>query len=262
MTGFVDLFTESNSALHRMDPRVKIASVIFLSLLALIISELGYLLVLAGVMVLLLLIGRASFSKTMFAFSYVSRVMLLIVVLWPIFDPSGTPVLLEFGPIKITGPGILAGLATAVRVFCLAAVWYVLMFTTSQRDLVRALVKLGLRFDYGLSLAISLRFLPTFGATVESIKDAQRARGLELDRGGVAKRARNYLAVLVPTTITALKTADTLALALQSRAYGARADRTYLRELSMRAIDYVALVVVVAAFALPFAAKYLLSMPL
>jgi len=262
MTGFVDLFTDSKSALHSMDPRVKIASVAFLSLLALIVSELAYLLALGGVMILLLLIGRASFKKTMFAFSYVFRVMLLIVVLWPIFDPSGTPVLLEYGPIKITEPGILAGLATAVRVFCLAAVWYVLMFTTSQRDLVRALVKLGLRFDYGLSLAISLRFLPTFGATVESIKDAQRARGLELDKGGVTKRARNYLAVLVPTTIAALKTADTLSLALQSRAYGARADRTYLRELNMRAADYAALVIAAAAFALPFAAKYLLSVPL
>lgn len=262
MTGFVDLFTEANSALHRMDPRVKIVAVLLLSLLALIISELAYLLVLAAFMVLLLLVGRASLSKTMFAFSYVFRVMILIVILWPLFDPGGATVLLELGPVKITWEGILDGLGTAVRVFCLAAVWYILMFTTSQRDLVRALVKLGLRFDFGLSLAISLRFLPTFGATVESIKDAQRARGMELDRGGVAKRARNYLAVLVPTTVTALKTADMLSLALQSRAYGARADRTYLRELTMRPADYVALVVVAAVFVLSFVGRYVLSVPI
>lgn len=262
MTRFVDLFTETDSVLHRLDPRVKIIGVVMLSLLALMIGGLVYLLTLAAIMVLLLVLGRASLSKTMFAFTYVFRVMVLIVVLWPIFDPGGATVLLELGPLRITWEGILDGIGTAIRVFCLAAVWYILMFTTSQRDLVRALVKLGLRFDFGLSLAISLRFLPTFGATVESIKDAQRARGLELDKGSVARRARNYLAVLVPTTVSALRTADTLSLALQSRAYGARTDRTYLRELAMRPVDYAALVAVVAAFAVPFAAKYLFTLAL
>jgi energy-coupling factor transporter transmembrane protein EcfT len=133
------------------------------------------------------------------------------------------------------------------------------MLTTSQRDMVRALVKLGLRFDFGLALSISLRFLPTFGLTIESIKDAQRARGLELDRGGILKRARNYVAVLVPTIVSALRTAETLSLALQSRAYGARADRTYLRDLSMRRSDAVAIAAVVTALVVPAVMKYMLG---
>ncbi|MBU0624028.1 MAG: energy-coupling factor transporter transmembrane protein EcfT [Candidatus Thermoplasmatota archaeon] len=262
MTAFIDLYTESGTFLHRMDPRVKIVAVATLSLLALIMSHLVYLLVLAAVMVVLILLGRASFQKSMLAFGYVFRVMALIVVLWPIFNPGGTPVVFELGPIRITEPGIMAGIATAVRIFCLAASWYLLMFTTSQRDLVRGLVKMGLRFDFGLSLAIALRFLPTFSAIVESIKDAQRARGMELDKGNLRKRARDYVAVLVPTIITALKMADMLSLALQSRAYGARADRTYVRELKMRAGDYVALSIAVAVFAVPATAKYIFSIPL
>ena len=262
MTAFVDLYTESGTFLHRMDPRVKIVAVATLSLLALILSQLVYILVLAAAMVALIIVGSAGFRKTMLAFSYVFRVMALIVVLWPLFNPGGTPVLVELGPIKITEPGILAGIATAARIFCLASAWYLLMFTTSQRDLVRGLVKMGLRFDFGLSLAMALRFLPTFSAIVESIKDAQRARGLELDRGNLRKRAKDYVAILVPTVITALKTADTLTLALQSRAYGARADRTYLRDLKLRAGDYVALIIAVSAFVFPATAKFILSMPL
>jgi energy-coupling factor transport system permease protein len=236
--------------------------VVFLSLLAMIITELVYLLILAAALAGLIFIGRASLSKTLIALRYVLRVMVLIIILWPFFDPHGTPVLFEFGLIKITLPGILGGLETAVRVFCLAVVWYILMFTTSQGDLVRALVKMGLRFDFGLSLSISLRFLPTFTATVESIKDAQRARGMELDKGSLKKRAMNYVSVLVPTIIMALKTADTLSLALQSRAYGARADRTYLRELWMRPVDYLALCISIAIFAIPATAKYIFSVPL
>lgn len=261
MTGFLDLYTEGNTVLHRLDPRVKILSVLFVSLLTLIISELYYLLLLLAFIVAMMVLGRAKLSKTVFALKLVLRVMVLIVVLWPIFNPAGSPVYASLGPIRITGTGILHGITAAARVACLATVWYILMFTTSQRDIVRGLVKLGLRFDYGLTLAISLRFLPTFGAIMESIKDAQRARGLEFDRGSVVKRSRNYVSVLVPTIVSALRTADTLSLALQSRAYGARADRTYLRELKMSASDFAVLAGFIALLALPALAKYAFQVP-
>jgi len=262
MARLVDLYTSSETFLHRMDPRVKVVSVLMLSLLALVVSELLSLLVLLAFIAALLALARASPSKVYHALKFVLRVMVMIVVLWPIFDPSGTPVLLELGPVRITEPAVWRGITNAVRICCLATVWYVLMFTTSQRDLVRALVKMGLRFDYGLTLAISLRFLPTFGANVEAIKDAQRARGLEFDKGSIIRRSKNYVAVLIPSIVTALRTADTLSLALQSRAYGARKDRTYLRELHMRSSDYVALAVVLIVFVVPTLAKILFKVQL
>jgi energy-coupling factor transport system permease protein len=259
VTGFIDLYTEADTFLHRMDPRVKIVAVVLLSILAFVLTSLYYLVALMAFIFLLLFLARATISRTLFALKFVLRFMVLIIVLWPIFDPSGTPVLASLGPIKITEPAIWRGATSAVRVGCLATVWYILMFTTSQRDLVRALVKMGVRFDFGLTLSIALRFLPTFGALIDSIKDAQRARGLELSKGGLLKRSKNYVAVLVPTIVSALRTADTLSLALQSRAYGARADRTYLRDLRMRSSDYVALAMLVALLAVPIVARFALN---
>jgi energy-coupling factor transport system permease protein len=245
-----------------MDPRVKIAAVIFLSLLAVVLQDLRLLLILLAFIFLLLLLARASPSKTLFAFKFVLRLMVLIVILWPIFDPSGEPVVFSLGLLKITMPAIIRGVTAAVNVGCLASVWYLLMFTTSQRDLVRALVKLGLRFDFCLTLAISLRFLPTFSAMIDSIKDAQRARGLDFSKGGLMKRARNYVAVLFPTIVSALRTSETLSLALQSRAYGARADRTYLRELKMRPADFAALAFWTVLFVVPALLRFAFDVPL
>jgi energy-coupling factor transport system permease protein len=262
MTGFVDLYTEGDTFLHRLDPRVKIAAVILLTILGFILSSLGSLLVLLVFIFILLFLARASLDRTMFALKFVLRFMALIVVLWPFFDPAGEPVLAALGPVKITEPAIWRGVTSAVRVGCLATVWYILIFTTSQRDLVRALVKLGVRFDFGLALAIAFRFFPTLGLTIDSIKDAQRARGLELDKGGLTKRARNYVAVLVPVIVSALRTAETISLALQSRAYGARADRTYLRELSMRPSDYLALIILLMLVVVPFVGTFAFGMPL
>lgn len=261
MTGFVDLYTEGNTFLHRLDPRVKIAAVVLLTVLGFVLTSLGSLLLLLVFIFILLFLARATLDRTMFALKFVLRFMVLIVVLWPFFDPVGEPVLAAFGPIKITEPAIWRGVTSAVRVGCLATVWYILIFTTSQRDLVRALVKLGVRFDFGLALAISLRFFPTLGMTIDSIKDAQRARGLELDRGGLTTRARNYVAVLVPVIVSALRTAETLSLTLQSRAYGARSDRTYLRELTMRPSDYIALMIVLLLLIVPAICKFVFGVP-
>jgi energy-coupling factor transport system permease protein len=262
MTAFIDLYSEGDTFLHRLDPRVKMIAVLTLSLLAFILSELTYLLCLLAFVFVLMALARASWARTFFAMKFVLRFMALIVIMWPLFDRSGTPVLASLGPIAITEPGVLNGLTSAVRVGCLAMVWYILIFTTAQRDLVRALVKMGVRFDFGLTLAITLRFFPSFSVVIASIMDAQRARGLDFSKGGLMKRSKNYVAVLAPAVVTSLRTAQALSLALLSRAYGARSDRTYLRELRMRPLDYVALAVVISLLALPALAKYVLGMSL
>jgi len=262
MVMFIDLYTEANTFLHRLDPRVKIVAVLLLSVLAFLMTNLYSLLLLLSFIFLLLFLSRAKWSKTYFALKFVLRLMLLIVVLWPFFDRTGTPILLDFGPVQITEPAIWRGVTSALRVGCLASVWYILMFTTSQRDLVLALVRFGLRFDYGLTIAVSLRFFPTFVSTIDSITDAQKARGLVFAQGGLLERSKKYVAVLVPAVVSALRMADSLSLALQSRAYGARFDRTYLRQLKMQAKDYVALVVVVTLLVLPILAKYVYSVPI
>jgi len=259
MAMFVDLYTEADTFLHRIDPRVKIIAVLLISVLAFIMSNLPSLLLLLVFIFLLLFLARAKWSKTHFALKFVLRLMLLIAVLWPFFDRTGLPVIVSIGPLDITEPAILKGATSAVRVGCLASVWYILMFTTSQRDLVLALVRMGLRFDYGLTIGISLRFFPTFISTIESITDAQKARGLTFEQGGLLTRSKKYVAVLVPAVVSALKTADSLALALQSRAYGAKVERTYLRELEMRVKDYAALGIAVAILVAPLLAKYMFS---
>lgn len=256
MTGFMDLYSDKDTFLHRLDPRVKLLAVAMISALAFILSEIWPLLVLLAFILLLMALTGSSFRKAFFALKFVIRFMVLITVLWPLFDRSGTPVLFSIGPLDITEPAVWRGATSAVRVGCFATVWYILMFTTSQRDLVRGLTKLGLRFDYGLALAISFRFIPTFGLTIESIKDAQRARALELDRGSLWRRSKNYVTVLVPTVVTALRTAHMLSLTLQSRAYGAVRDRTYLREVRMGRSDYIAAVVALLVFLVPAIAMY------
>ena len=57
----------------------------------------------------------------------------------------------------------------------MSLLFFVILFTTRQNDLVRGLVRLGLPFEWGLTLAIALRYIPTFTHAVAQIQDAQAA---------------------------------------------------------------------------------------
>jgi energy-coupling factor transport system permease protein len=172
----------------------------------------------------------------------------MIVCLWPLFYRSGTPVLFSWGPIIITLPSILAGIAAALRINVMAFCAFALLFTTAQGSLVRGLVKLGLPYEYGLSLAIALRYIPTFGGIILMIMDAQKARGLELDKGNFMRKTLKYVYVMAPVVISALRMADQLSLAIESRAFGAPTKRTYVTDLKMRFVDGLSLAVVAIAF--------------
>jgi energy-coupling factor transport system permease protein len=168
-------------------------------------------------------------------------ITLLIVLLWPIFYPQGDKVLLQVWRVRITTQGILQGLSTALRVDALAFAFLVLLFSTDQARLVRGLVKLGLPYEWGLTLAIALRYLPTLYGMYTTVSEAQQARGWVVGEGSFIQRIKSYLPILVAVIVTALRLADNLSMALAARGFQPGARRTYLRELKLGPADKVCL---------------------
>jgi len=48
----------------------------------------------------------------------------------------------------------------------------------------------------------------------QTVVDAQRSRGLELDKGNLLKRVRNYIPILIPLLLIAIRRSLELAEAL------------------------------------------------
>jgi energy-coupling factor transport system permease protein len=162
-------------------------------------------------------------------------------LLWPLFYPSGEPVLLDWRVIRITVPSLMEGLSNALRVIDLAFAALVLLVSTDQTRLVQGLVRLGLPYEWGLGLAIGLRYLPLLHGTYRTIKDAQRARGWSPNRGSPLRRARAHLPALVALVIAALRLSDALTLALAARGFQPGEARTTRRPLQLRAADWYTL---------------------
>jgi energy-coupling factor transport system permease protein len=103
--------------------------------------------------------------------------------------------------------------------------------------LVRGLVALGVPFDWGLTLAIALRYIPAFFGTFQVIAEAQQARGLQLNRGNWLTHLRAYRPILVAMIINTLRGMENLARALEARAFGAAPHRTMLKTLTFTRRD-------------------------
>jgi len=150
----------------------------------------------------------------------------------------------------LTGSGVLPALALTVRFLVLLTTFSLFFMTTSPDDLGLALDRVGLvrwlsrrwlGFPNALSftLTTAVRLVPTLAVDAHTVIDAQRSRGLELDKGNVLRRIRNYVPILIPLLLVAIRRSLELAEALEARGFPGREDRTSLYELKFNPSDYL-----------------------
>jgi energy-coupling factor transport system permease protein len=236
-----DVYLSRPTRLHRLDPRVKILLLLAGTVLLLTFQNLFVILAWVLVNHILMLAARVPYAQMRRLWALMLPLSLFLVLTWPLVYQEGGSVLLAVWRIKITSLSLVHGLALALRLNALAQVYFLLLFTTDQMSLVRGLVRLGVPFEWGLTLAIALRYVPAFLGTFQMVAEAQQARGLRLERGSWLARLRAYLPILVAMIITALRTVDNLSRALEARALGAAPQRTYLKTLAFTRLDWLVL---------------------
>jgi len=245
-----DLYVERTSWLHRMDPRVKVIAVC-LGIVAILLFGNVFIILFALLAThVLILSARVPKDRFLWVWGRMLTINILIPALFVLFYPQG-PVLFQIGFLKFTLLALLRGLALILRLDAIAFLVFSWVFTTDQSKIVRSLVKLGLPFNAGLVLALSLRYIPTFYGLFTVVSEAQQARALDLEKGHFVQRVRRYVPILTAMMISSLRTADRLGKALESRALGLRGvKRTVLHDIAFRPVDYVYLALVLAVFVL------------
>jgi len=130
-----------------------------------------------------------------------------------------------------------------VRLFAVISSTSLFFLTTTPDELEQVMKWLKLPADFITIFVIAVRFVPVLMMDALQIMDAQRARGLEFDRGNFIRRLRNTIPVLVPLIAIALNRSLDLAEAMDSRAYGATRRPTSLYKLTLHRGDYFALAI-------------------
>ncbi|MCL2421024.1 MAG: energy-coupling factor transporter transmembrane protein EcfT [Defluviitaleaceae bacterium] len=243
----------ADSILHRLDARIKlVGTMFFIVTLFTVHSWPAY-----GIAALALasVIGLSKVPP-MFMFRGL-RAMLFILIFTAslnLFLTPGEQVLFEFFFIRVTTEGVSQAARIALRLVILIAGSTIMTLTTTPIQLTDAIETLLKPFkkirvpvhEIAMMMTIALRFIPTLMEEVDKIMKAQMARGADFDTGGLMKKAKSLIPLLVPLFISAFRRADDLAQAMDARCYRGDVNRTKMKIMRFATRDFLAAGVVVA----------------
>ena len=167
---------------------------------------------------------------------------------------KGETLLVEFWIIKIYLEGVYGAAFLMVRIMVLImSTSLFLTYTTTPIALTDGIENLlsplrVVRFpvhSLAMLMSIALRFRPTLMEETDKIINAQKARGVDFSSGGLIKRAKALIPILIPLFVSVFRRADELAMAMECRCYRGGEGRTKLRVSRLHFADFAALFLVV-----------------
>ena len=238
------------SPVHKLDPRTKIVLTVAFLVCIFLAKKFACFAVIA-----LFVLGCCFLSRINLKFLVRGLKPIAIIVIFTfllnLFLGTGTDVIWKWKFLTITESSYKNALFMAVRLILLVCGSQLLTLTTSPialtdglESLMKPLTKIGFPGqELAMMMSIALRFIPTLIEETERIMSAQKARGADFETGGLMKRAKALLPLLVPLFVSAFKRADELAMAMEARCYRGGEGRTKMKPLKFAWRDLVAALV-------------------
>lgn len=250
-------FFPGKSILHRLDPRIKIISVILFIVAVFTASSAvsyAFLVLLIGLMVAISGISIKTILKSI-------KPLLIIIIftaITNIFWTTGDNLLVKWKFITIYAEGVRAAILMVTRLITLITGTFVLLtYTTSPMALTDAIERLTSPLkklhvpthEFAMMMTIALRFIPTLIEETDKIISAQKSRGADFETGSLLKRAKAIVPILIPLFISAFRRADELASAMECRLYHGGEGRTKMKVLKLKFLDLAAVLFFIAVIA-------------
>ena len=248
---------------HKLDPRAKIVfAALFIATAFVAQGAPALLFLLAAAMAVQAASGSSAHAalRSLKPFAWL---IAFVLVFDTLFVNSGDVVWCA-GPATITAGGVSCAIENVLRFVCVLLGTSALMTTTSPTQLtdgfslmLRPLDRFGVRTaSAGLAMSMTLRFIPTLTKEFNRVCVAQMSRGADFANGGVLQRGLALVSALVPMFASALRRSESLAYAVEARAFGAvDASRTCLRGYRLRGIDWAALALAAALLLIELALR-------
>lgn len=231
------------SAVHLLDPRVKILLVFAIVTVFFVLDDLPVLLMGAFLVAALERLSRLPFGWVARGLKPLAFIIVFTFLIHLFSTPGGQSMAL--GPLTLTSTGLKQGLFYSLRLVLVILLSSFITLTTTPvkltdafESLLAPLKKINLpTSEFALMVTIALRFIPTILGEAEIIIKAQKARGVDFDTRNFFSRTKSFVPVLIPLFVSAFRRADQLALAMEARGYRSGANRTHLHELQITLVD-------------------------
>ncbi|MEM3699358.1 MAG: energy-coupling factor transporter transmembrane component T [Candidatus Bathyarchaeia archaeon] len=228
-------FRRVYSPIHNLDPRIKFIYVLAIFVIAIIFWELIPLIVLFIIQIPFVVLAgvKREWLRSMRGGAFLATIIFITNFAVAYFGGRELAESLE------------NAIALTLRFIVLIESFSIFFLTTSPDHLGLALEQTGMPYEFCFAFTTAVRFVPVLAEEAQTIMDAQKARGLELERGNFLKRIRNYIPILIPLIVSAIRRSLELAEAMESRAWGATKKRTNLYVLKMHKNDFILIAITI-----------------
>ena len=224
------------TAVARLDMRVKFAFLLMASTLIFVWNSLLLQAVCLAAIVTLMLAAGVRFATLWRLLTILMPALILITVIQGLWSPFGvTPLITLPADWRFVGgwnifhlEGLLFGLVVCCRLLIPMFAFQLVFMTSEPSDIVLGLVRIGIPYRVAFLFSTTLRFVPLLLGEFESMKEAQRLRGIDVDRAGMLRKVTLLARLLVPLILNCLTKAQHMEIALQAKAFTGSMDRTQL----------------------------------
>lgn len=254
-----------DSIIHKIDPRIKIITLIVL-LVAVFVPDSWYIyLILFVFEMAVLLLSKIKIKMILKAFKPM-MFMILILALINIFSIRTGYVLVKFSNFSIYSDAIFNTLFIVARLFLMIILTTILTATTKPLDLTlgieylfKPLSKIGFpSHEIAMMISIALRFIPIIIEETMRIMQSQKSRGVDFEEGKLNEKIKAILSLIIPLFSVAFERAYELADAMEARGYVPDKKRTRYRKLSFHYYDFIYLGISIILLSLSIASKVIL----
>ncbi|YAI81247.1 MAG: energy-coupling factor transporter transmembrane component T family protein [cyanobacterium endosymbiont of Rhopalodia sterrenbergii] len=252
---------EHDTLFNRLDFRTKLVMIVTITLIAFIWDSpitggilalsVGSACLLAGIkleyfrLVLKVMLPFYIFLLITMGFFNVDQVKTLVNkdTLTPIFSIPQT--YWWIGGTSMSQEGIIYALNIIFKTLTMILIIPLAIFTTDINKMVVGMVQVKIPYKIVFVFSSTLRFFPLLLGEIENIIEAQKLRGLAIEKMGLIFKAKVYSTVAVTLILNAMAKSQKLEVVLQSKAFSGSSNRTYLHKSLLTMTDYITIILLI-----------------
>ncbi|TPR14559.1 energy-coupling factor transporter transmembrane component T family protein [Apilactobacillus timberlakei] len=241
-----------DSIIHKMNPAAKIFLCFYFVILVFFANGLLSYSAMSLFVIALIFLSKSPIKMFFKGIMPLIWIILFTIAIQILFS-SGGETIYKIGIINITTFGIKNAIFLFMRFILIISLSTILTITTDPLEissgisiLLRPFKKLKFPVEtFSLMISIALRFVPTLTDETKTIMDAQRSRGVDFGSGGLVKRVKSFIPLLIPLFVSAFKHADNLSIAMESRGYRINNRRTHYNNYNWSNFDTLSIFVAI-----------------
>jgi len=250
----VFFYSDKNTFLHRFNPMVKIALLIFLFIISVLCSNIYNMLFIFEFITVFFLLAESTANIRKIAVSFI-LIGLMTFILWLIFYQGSGDKIFVFYKNSMRYAATMS-----MRFVNMLLAGILFLSITSHEEVSDGLVLIKVPYGIALAVSLSLRMVIIFISTGFTIVEAQKVRGNNMEKGGIIRRIKSYVPLLIPLILNGIKRAQSLTAALESKGFSPQNKIDIREKYSMNPRDIFAICLMGVLFIIIICYKYFLKL--